>query len=219
MSPIPGACPMKFSENWLRDLVAIDIDRDALTHRLTMAGLEVEDVEVLGASLDGIVVGEIVAAEKHPQADRLQVCKVAAGSGEPLHIVCAARTARVGLKAPLATIGARMPGDFVIKKARLRGVESFGMLCSAKELGVDADASGLMELPADAPVGTPLADYLGLPDAGIEVGLTPNRADCLGMLGLARDVSAILNADMNMPAVEEVPVTGDATRGIKLEAG
>ncbi len=210
---------MKFSENWLRELVAIDIDRDALTHRLTMAGLEVEDVEVLGASLDGVVVGEIVAAEKHPQADRLQVCKVDAGTDEPLQIVCGAPNARVGLKAPLATIGARMSGDFVIKKAKLRGIESFGMLCSAKEMGVDADASGLMELPADAPVGTPLADYLGLPDAGIEVGLTPNRADCLGMLGLARDVSAILNAGLNMPTTGDVPVTSDAARGIVLEAG
>ncbi len=210
---------MKFSENWLRDLVAIDIDRDALTHRLTMAGLEVEDVEVLGASLDGVVVGEIVAAEKHPQADRLQVCKVDAGAGEPLQIVCGAPNARVGLKAPLATIGARMPGGMAIKKARLRGVESFGMLCSARELGVDADASGLMELPADAPVGTPLADYLGLPDASIEVGLTPNRADCLGMQGLARDVAAILASEVRQVSRIPVPEESTAVRGIRLQAG
>ncbi|HET7664260.1 MAG TPA: phenylalanine--tRNA ligase subunit beta, partial [Rhodanobacteraceae bacterium] len=119
---------MKFSENWLRELVAMDADRETLTHRLTMAGLEVEDVEVLGASLDGIVVGEIIAAEKHPEADRLQVCKVDAGQGEPLQIVCGAPNARVGLKAPLATVGAHMPGGMAIKKAKLRGVESFGML-------------------------------------------------------------------------------------------
>src|SRR5699024_7910448 len=119
---------MKFSENWLRDLVAIDIDRNALTERLTMAGLEVEEVQELGVSLDGIVVGEIVAAEKHPEADRLQLCQVAAGRDEPLQIVCGAPNARVGLKAPLATLGARMPGGMAIKKAKLRGVESFGML-------------------------------------------------------------------------------------------
>lgn len=210
---------MKFSENWLRELVAIDIDREALTHRLTMAGLEVDDVDVLGASLDGIVVGEIISAEKHPQADRLQLCTVDAGGDEPLQIVCGAPNARVGLKAPLATIGARMPDGFVIKKAKLRGIESFGMLCSAREIGVDADASGLMELPVDAPNGEPLAAYLGLPDAAIEVGLTPNRSDCLGMQGLARDVAAILGARLEVPAVAQVPVAATATRGVRLDAG
>lgn len=210
---------MKFSENWLRDLVAIDIDRRALAERLTMAGLEVEEVQELGASLDGIVVGEIIAAEKHPEADRLQLCQVAAGRDEPLQIVCGAPNARVGLKAPLATIGAHMPGGMAIKKAKLRGIESFGMLCSAKELGVDTDASGLMELPADAPVGTPLADYLGLPDASIDVGLTPNRPDCLGMRGLARDVAAILDAELTVEPDAQVPVEGAATRAIRLDAG
>ncbi|HET7269411.1 MAG TPA: phenylalanine--tRNA ligase subunit beta [Oleiagrimonas sp.] len=210
---------MKFSENWLRDLVAIDIDRDALAERLTMAGLEVEEVQVLGASLDGIVVGEIIAAEKHPEADRLQLCQVAAGSDEPLQIVCGAPNARVGLKAPLATLGATMPGGMKIKKAKLRGIESFGMLCSARELGVDADASGLMELAADAPVGTPLADYLGLPDASIDVGLTPNRPDCLGMLGLARDVAAILDAGLAPRPQVQVSEDSDARRDIQLEAG
>lgn len=210
---------MKFSENWLRDLVDIKIGRDELAHRLTMAGLEVEDVDVLGASLDGIVVGEIVAAEKHPEADRLQLCQVVAGRDEPLQIICGAPNARVGLKAPLATLGARMPGGMAIKKAKLRGIESFGMLCSAKELGVDVDASGLMELPADAPVGTPLAEYLGLPDASIDVGLTPNRPDCLGMRGLARDVAAILNAELTPTPAVQVDVQSDATRGIRLQAG
>lgn len=210
---------MKLSENWLRDLVATDIDRDALSHRLTMAGLEVEDIEVLGESLNGIVVAEIVAAEKHPQADRLQLCRVDAGQGEPLQIVCGAPNARVGLKAPLATLGAHMPGGMAIRKATLRGVESFGMLCSARELGVDTDASGLMELPAGAPVGMPLAEYLGLPDASIELGLTPNRSDCLGMWGLARDVAAILATQWREPAAPEVPVTSDATRRARLEAG
>src|SRR5690625_692587 len=210
---------MKFSENWLRYLVAIDIDRNALAERLTMAGLEVEEVQELGASLDGIVVGEIIAAEKHPEADRLQLCQVAAGRDEPLQIVCGAPNARVGLKAPLATLGARMPGGMVIKKAKLRGVESFGMLCSGRELGVDGDASGLVELPTDAPVGTPLAEYLGLPDASIDVGLTPNRPDCLGMRGLARDVAAILDAELTPAPAAQVDVQSDATRGIRLQAG
>ncbi|HET6586706.1 MAG TPA: phenylalanine--tRNA ligase subunit beta [Oleiagrimonas sp.] len=210
---------MKFSENWLRDLVDIKVDRDELTHRLTMAGLEVEEVQPLGIALDGIVVGEIIVAEKHPEADRLQICKVDAGQGEPLQIVCGAPNARVGLKAPLATVGAHMPGGMVIKKAKLRGIESFGMLCSAKELGVDADASGLMELPADAPVGAPLAAYLGLPDASIEIGLTPNRPDCLGMLGLACDVAAVLGAEPIALPEAQAPTTSQATRGIRLEAG
>lgn len=210
---------MKFSENWLREQVAIDADRDELTHRLTMAGLEVEGIDIWGESLDGIVVGEIIAAEKHLQADRLQLCWVDAGAGEPLQIVCGAPNARVGLKAPLATIGARMPSGFAIKKAKLRGIESFGMLCSAREIGVDTAAAGLMELPDDAPVGLPLADYLGLPDASIEVGLTPNRADCLGMLGLARDVAAIFSADLHETAVTPVAASIDAAREIRLQAG
>src|SRR5689334_12781815 len=146
---------MKFSENWLRSLVDIAADQGALVHRLTMAGLEVEGVEPVGAALDGVVVAEIVGCEKHPNADKLRVCQVAAGDAT-LQIVCGAPNARVGLKAPLARIGAKLPNGIEIKQAALRGVESNGMLCSAKELGIDADASGLMELPADAPVGETL---------------------------------------------------------------
>jgi phenylalanyl-tRNA synthetase beta chain len=210
---------MKFSENWLRQLVQIDADREALLHRLTMSGLEVDGVEVLGAQLDGVVVGEIITAEPHPDADRLQLCTVAAGREAPLQIVCGAPNARVGLKAPLATVGATLPGNTKIKKAKLRGVESFGMLCSAKELGVDADASGLMELPADAVVGAPLAEALGLPDAAIEVGLTPNRPDCLGMWGLARDVAAQFNGALELETPEAVEVSGEARREVRLDAG
>ncbi|MEZ5463416.1 phenylalanine--tRNA ligase subunit beta [Dokdonella sp.] len=180
---------MKFSENWLRELVDIPVAREALVQRLTMSGLEVEDVEILGANLDGVIIGEIVAAEKHPDADKLRVCRVEAGLGAPLQIVCGAPNARVGLKAPLATVGTRV-GTVTIKTARLRGVESNGMLCSGRELGFDSDADGLFELAADAPVGKPLAAWMGFPDAAIELGLTPNRADCLGMVGLAREVGA-----------------------------
>ena len=210
---------MKFSENWLRELVEIKADRAALAHALTMAGLEVEELTPLGENLGGVVVAEIIAAEKHPEADRLQVCKVNAGTGEPLQIVCGAPNARVGIKVPLATVGATLPGGINIKAAKLRGVESFGMLCSAKELGIDNDASGLLELPLDAPVGQSLAAYLGLPDASIELKLTPNRPDCLGLLGLAHDVAALFGSQVKLPAQADAPVSGDARRGIRLQAG
>jgi len=209
---------MKFSENWLRQLVDIDADRDTLVHRLTMSGLEVEGVEPLGAALDGVVVAEIVGCEKHPNADKLRVCAVAAG-GEKIQIVCGAPNARVGLKAPLAKIGAKLPNGIEIKQAALRGVDSRGMLCSAKELGIDADASGLMELPADAPVGESLAAYLGLPDASIELKLTPNRPDCLSVHGLARDVGALFAAPFHPPEIKPQPDAIETKRTIRLDAG
>jgi phenylalanyl-tRNA synthetase beta chain len=210
---------MKFSENWLRELVEIKADRAALAHALTMAGLEVEELTVLGEGLTGVVVAEIVAAEKHPEADRLQVCTVNAGQAGLLQIVCGAPNARVGIKVPLAMVGASLPGGLSIKAAKLRGVDSFGMLCSAKELGIDADASGLLELPLDAPVGQSLADYMGLPDASIELKLTPNRPDCLGLVGLAHDVAALFGSAVNVPAQAAAAVTAKACRGIRLEAG
>jgi len=210
---------MKFSENWLRELVDINADRQTLSHALTMAGLEVEELTPLGEGLAGVVVAQIIAAEKHPEADRLQVCKVDAGQAEPLQIVCGAPNARVGIKVPLAMVGASLPGGMAIKAAKLRGVESFGMLCSARELGVDADASGLLELPADAPIGEALADFLGLPDASFELKLTPNRPDCLGLFGLAHDVAALFGSAVTMPAQAAAAVTSDARRGIRIEAG
>lgn len=210
---------MKFSENWLRELVTIDADRPALVHALTMSGLEVEEVTPLGDGLDGVVVAQIVEAAKHPEADRLQVCKVDAGQGELLQIVCGAPNARVGIRVPLAMVGATLPGGVAIKAAKLRGVESFGMLCSAKELGVDADASGLLELPADAPLGTPLAAYLGLPDASIELKITPNRPDVLGLYGLAHDVAALFGSQVRAIGGGDAPVTSTATRAVRLEAG
>src|SRR5579862_355259 len=209
---------MKFSETWLRSLVDIAADRDALVHRLTMAGLEVEGVEPIGASLDGVVVAEIIGCEKHPNADKLRVCQVATGDAT-LQIVCGAPNARVGLKAPLAKIGATLLNGVEIQQAALRGVDSHGMLCSAKELGVDADASGLMELPADAPVGDALAKYLGLPDASIELKLTPNRPDCLSVHGLARDVAALFATSFHPPkGVETKPMIA-TQRVIRLDAG
>jgi phenylalanyl-tRNA synthetase beta chain len=210
---------MKFSENWLRELVDIKADRAELAHALTMAGLEVEQLTPLGEDLAGVVVGEIVAAARHPEADRLQVCTVDAGQGELLQIVCGAPNARVGIRVPLARVGASLPGGMVIKAARLRGVESLGMLCSAKELGIDDDASGLLELASDAPVGRPLADYLGLPDASFELKLTPNRPDCLGLRGLAHDVAALFGSMVKPLPQASAPVTSTASRGIRLEAG
>ena len=210
---------MKFSENWLRQLVEIPADHDALVERLTMAGLEVDGVETLGAGLDGVVVGEIVAIEPHPDADRLRVCRVAAGQADALTIVCGAPNARLGLKAPVALVGARLPGGMTIKAARLRGVESSGMLCSARELALDSDADGLMELPGDAETGQPLQTCLGLPDAVIELGLTPNRPDCLGMAGLARDVAAQFGSAKVWPTQAEVEVAAASRRGIRLDAG
>ncbi len=207
---------MKISENWLRTRVPLTVDRDALRERFDMIGHEVESLEPVGGSLDGIVVAQIVACAKHPEADRLQVCQVDAG-GETLQIVCGAPNARAGLKAPLAKIGARV-GELTIKAAKLRGVESSGMLCSAKELGIDADASGLLELPPDAPVGTSLAQYLGLPDAVFDLGLTPNRADCLSVEGLARDVAAAFDLPYGLLAIEPVAVSSERRIEIRLES-
>ena len=209
---------MKFSESWLRQHVRIDAGRDELAATLTAIGLEVEDMTVLGASLDGVVVARIVECAKHPEADRLQVCQVDAGQGALLQIVCGAPNARPGLCAPLAMVGARV-GAITIQAAKLRGVESNGMLCSAKELGLDADASGLLELPTDAPVGTPLAEYLSLPDASIELKLTPNRADCFSVRGIAFDVAAACGSTVVPLDSTPMPALVDAQVEVTLQAG
>lgn len=209
---------MKFPESWLREHVTVSATRDELSARLTAIGLEVEDTTVLGEGLDGVLVAEIVSCEKHPEADRLQVCQVATGTGT-VQIVCGAPNARPGLKAPLATVGATLPGGIAIKAAKLRGVDSQGMLCSAKELGIDADASGLMELPADAPVGATLAGFLGLPDASFELKLTPNRADCFSVRGVAFDVAAALSAQVNALEIPEAAITSQAALPVELQAG
>ena len=209
---------MKFSENWLRQHVKTDASRDELAATLTAIGLEVEELTVLGASLEGVIVARIVECAKHPEADRLQVCQVDAGMGTLQQIVCGAPNARPGLLAPLATIGTKV-GELTIKAAKLRNIESNGMLCSAKELGIDADASGLLELPTDAPVGAPLADYLGLPDASIELKLTPNRADCFSVRGIAFDVAAACNSEVVPLDATPVPAGSAATLVVKLDAG
>ncbi len=209
---------MKFSENWLRSHVPTQATRDELAATLTAIGLEVEEVTALGDGLQAVVVARILSAEKHPEADRLQVCSVDAGQGEPLQIVCGAPNARAGLVAPLAMVGANV-GGIAIKAAKLRGVESNGMLCSARELGLDADASGLLELPADAPAGTPLAEYLQLPDASIEIKLTPNRADCFSVRGIAFDVAAACASDVAPLDVAPVAAVSSRELAVQLLAG
>src|SRR5207342_1804978 len=208
---------MKFPENWLRQHVRTDATRDELAATLTAIGLEVEDMAVIGEKLDGVIVARIVECAKHPEADKLQVCQVDTGNGLQ-QIVCGAPNARPGLVAPLATIGT-VVGTLTIKAAKLRGVDSNGMLCSAKELGLDADASGLLELPDDAPVGTPLADYLGLPDARFELKLTPNRADCFSVRGIAFDVAAACGAEVVPFDATPMPALHDAALPVTLDAG
>ncbi|KAA9133137.1 phenylalanine--tRNA ligase subunit beta [Marinihelvus fidelis] len=209
---------MKFSVNWLKQWVAVDVDADTLADELTAAGLEVDAVTPVAAPFSGVVVGEITACAPHPDADKLKVCTINDGGDEPLQVVCGAPNAAPGLKMPFARVGARLGADFKIRKARLRGVESFGMCCSARELGLSEDHDGLMALPADAPVGTDFRDYLGLDDASIDVDLTPNRADCLGIKGLARDVAAIRGADYTPLDIAEVPAAIDDRLDIRLDA-
>lgn len=209
---------MKFSENWLRSHVPTTASRDELSAVLTAIGLEVEDVTALGDGLQHVVVARIVEAERHPEADRLQVCKVDAGQAELLQIVCGAPNARPGLVAPLAMVGAQI-GELKIKPAKLRGVESNGMLCSAKELGLDNDASGLLELPDDAPVGQTLVEYLGLPDASIEIKLTPNRADCFSIRGIAYDVAAATRSEVVDFIAEPIAAHAGRELAIQLDAG
>ncbi len=200
---------MKISESWLREWVNPAIDTQALVAQLTMAGLEVDAVEPVAGDFTGVVVGEILSVAPHPNADKLRVCQVA-GNGEPLQVVCGAPNARAGIKVPFAVVGARLPGDFTIKKAKLRDVESFGMLCAQTELQAGEDDEGLWELPADAPVGADLRDYLQLNDRIIELDLTPNRSDCLGIKGLAREVGALNRAAVTPPAIQPVaPVIDD----------
>jgi phenylalanyl-tRNA synthetase beta chain len=194
---------MKISEFWLRESVDLSgISRTLLLDKLTAAGLEVEGCEPVAPAFSGVVVAEIITCEKHPDADKLRVCQVAIGTSELLQIVCGAPNARVGLKAPLATVGAQLP-DLSIKVGKLRGVESFGMLCSSTELGLPAGADGLYELPADAPVGHDIRAYLGLDDAVIELKMTPNRSDCLGVHGLTRELCALFNRPP-LPRVQHV---------------
>ncbi|MDD2161684.1 phenylalanine--tRNA ligase subunit beta [Pseudomonas sp. MIL19] len=208
---------MKFSEQWLRSWVNPDVSRDDLVARLSMAGLEVDSVSPAAGVFSGVVVGEVLSTEQHPDADKLRVCQVSSGA-ETFQVVCGAPNVRPGLKIPFAMMGAELPGDFKIKKAKLRGVESNGMLCSASELQISEDHDGLMELPADAPVGQDIRVYLDLDDASIEVDLTPNRGDCLSLAGLAREVGALYAAPVTRPVIEAVASSHDEVRPVEVLA-
>lgn len=208
---------MNISEQWLREWVNPELSTEDLAHQITMAGLEVDAIDPVAGAFSGVVVAEIISADQHPDADKLRVCQVNMGSGT-VQIVCGAPNARPGLKAPLATVGGVLPGDFKIKKAKLRGVESFGMLCAEQELSLSEAADGLMELPADAPVGEDLRNYLQLDDKIIEIGLTPNRADCLGVAGIAREVGLLNDLPVKPPVFTSAAATSDAALPVELLA-
>ena len=191
---------MKFSVQWLREWVNPDISIETLSKQLTMAGLEVDAESPVAAEFSGVVVGEVLTIESHPEADKLQICTVNVGEAEPLQIVCGAKNVHVGMLVPTACVGAVLPGNFKIKKAKLRGVPSMGMLCSEQEIGLADSAEGLMPLPADAPVGTNIRDYLQLDDVMLELGLTPNRSDCLSISGIAREVGVLNRCELTAVA-------------------
>jgi phenylalanyl-tRNA synthetase beta chain len=215
---------MQFSESWLRQYVNPSLDSDALGHAMTMAGLEVEEQHSVAPSFTKIVIAQILSAEQHPDADRLRVCKVDAGTGQELQIVCGAPNARAGIKIPCAMVGAELPPaetggkPFMIKVGKLRGVESQGMLCSGRELGLGDDHEGILELPEDAPVGKDIREYLDLDDQIFVIKLTPNKADCLSLMGMAREVSAITGAVLCAPKWTPPAVAIEDKRKVTVES-
>src|SRR5439155_1148040 len=208
---------MKFSEHWLRTLVDPPIDSKTLAERMTMAGLEVEERASAAPPFHGVVIGRVLAVAQHPNADRLTVCQVDAGRGAPLSIVCGAPNAATGITVPCALPGAVLPGGLVIRKTTMRDVESEGMLCSAAELGLSDDASGLALLDAELQPGTDLRSALDLDDALLTLKLTPNRADCLSPVGIAREVAAITGAPLKAPPAVSVKAGTKATRRVRVE--
>ncbi len=213
---------MKFSESWLREWVNPAISSDELAHQITMAGLEVDAVEPVAGKFTGVLIGEVVECGPHPDADKLQVTKINLGpdfnDGELVDIVCGAKNCRLGLKVAVATVGAVLPGDFKIKKAKLRGVPSHGMLCSESEIGLSDSADGIMELAQDAPLGMCVREYLDLNDVTIDVDLTANRGDCLGLKGLAREVGVLNSLSVTEPVITAAVPSIDDTLAITLSA-
>jgi phenylalanyl-tRNA synthetase beta chain len=207
---------MQISERWLRSFVDPPLAAEELAHLLTMSGVEVETCSPVAPPFTGVVVGQVLSVEKHPNADRLTVCSVDAGTGAPLAVVCGAPNVAIGMKAPLALIGATLPGGLAIKVTAMRGVESHGMLCSARELGLSDDHSGLLALPADARPGRDVREVLALDDRIFTLKLTPNRADCLSVLGVAREVSALTRAKLQAPDIRSVPPSSDAKFPVKI---
>jgi len=209
---------MKFSEAWLREWVDPDVDTETLADQLSMAGLEVDSVGPVAGAFSNVVVGQVLSLEQHPNADKLRVCQVDAGTGENLQIICGAANVATDMRVPVALVGAELPGGFKIKKAKLRGVESFGMICSAQELGLEEKSSGILPLPADAPLGEDIRAYLGLDDLAIEVDLTPDRGDCLGMAGIAREVGVINRSPVTPVAIAPVPARSDDRFEVRVDA-
>ncbi len=209
---------MKFSESWLREWVNPAVNSEELAHQITMAGLEVDGIEAVAGEFTGVKVGQVVECAQHPDADKLRVTKVDVGAEELLDIVCGASNCRQGIKVAVATVGAVLPGDFKIKKAKLRGQPSHGMLCSFTELGIDVESDGIMELAEDAVLGTDFREFLGLDDVTIDVDLTANRADCLSIAGLAREVGVLNRAEVTEPQFEIVAPTAADTISIDVKA-
>ena len=209
---------MRFSEAWLREWVNPSISTQELADQLSMAGLEVDSIEPAAPSFSGVVVGAVLAREQHPDADKLSVCSVDIGAETPSQIVCGAKNVAAGMKVPVATVGATLPGDFRIKRAKLRGVESLGMICSAAELGLAESSDGILALPAAAPIGEDLRDLLALDDPCIDIDLTPDRADCLSIAGIAREVGVLNRVPVTPPAIAPVAATIDDEFPVALEA-
>lgn len=210
---------MKFSEQWLREWVSPALSSEVLAEQITMAGLEVDGLDSVAAAFSGVVVAEVVGKAQHPDADKLNVCHVDDGSGEPVQVVCGAPNVAVGQRVPFARVGAVLPGDFTIKKARLRGAESRGMICSASELGLEEETSpGILELPLDAPVGEDFRAWMRLDDSTIEVDLTPNRGDCLSLKGMAREVGVLNRLALNEPLITAQAPVHDDTFPVRIAA-
>ncbi len=209
---------MKLPLSWLSDWVLLEDEPARLAERLTAAGFEVEGFETAAPPFTDVVVARIERCAPHPEAQRLQICEVSDGAAERVQIVCGASNARPGILVPLARVGAKLPGDIAIKAAKLRGIESQGMLCSAKELGLAQSSDGLLELPADAPIGQSLREYLALDDAIVELKVYPNRGDALSVLGVAREVAAFSGRALGGPPIEPVLPTNAASHPVRIEA-
>ena len=207
---------MQFSEQWLRSMADPPLGTQALAHMLTMSGLEIESSVPVAPPFTGVVTGEVVTLAQHPNAERLKLCRVSLGAGEPLQVVCGAPNVKLGMKAPFARVGARLPGGLEIKAAQVRGIESQGMLCSARELGLSEDHAGLLALPAATPLGRDLRQVLELDDQLLTLKLTPNRADCLSVLGVAREVSALTGAALNALEVPAVPAVNGTKFPVRI---
>ncbi|MDG2107681.1 MAG: phenylalanine--tRNA ligase subunit beta [Woeseiaceae bacterium] len=207
---------MKISESWLREWVSPDIGTEALGHQLTMLGHEVSNIKSEGGDIGDIVIAEVASISKHPDADKLNLCKVDDGSGELINVVCGATNVVQGMKVPFARPGVRLPNGMKLRKAKIRGVVSYGMLCSTDEIGLGSESDGIFSLPLEAKIGSKLIDFLSLPDAIFDLDLTPNRGDCFSVLGIARDISVLTDADLKGPSINTVDTSIEDVQPIDL---